>query len=137
MDHRINLKECEKKDKYLDLARELKKLWNMKVMIVLDDWRLEKTCCHSNSCEKPSAKTDVKNSKEENNYNNNDLWTNIPTNDITELNDLIYAGAKLVSKKNQGPFEDLRQKVKTRVGTQTWITDKETTTRSKNTKTEH
>ena len=24
--HRIKLKECEKKDKYLDLARELKKL---------------------------------------------------------------------------------------------------------------
>ena len=34
MDHRINLKEGEKKDKYLDLARELKKLWNMKVKIV-------------------------------------------------------------------------------------------------------
>ena len=33
-DHRINLKESEKKDKYLDLAREMKKLWNMKVMIV-------------------------------------------------------------------------------------------------------
>ena len=32
-DHRINLKECEKKDKYLYLARELKKLWNMKVTI--------------------------------------------------------------------------------------------------------
>ena len=32
--HRINLKEREKKDKYLDLARELKKLWNMKVTIV-------------------------------------------------------------------------------------------------------
>ena len=30
----MNLKECEKKDKYLDLARELKKLWNMKVTIV-------------------------------------------------------------------------------------------------------
>ena len=29
-DHRINLKEIEKKDKYLDLASELKKLWNMK-----------------------------------------------------------------------------------------------------------
>ena len=29
------MKEFEKKDKYLDLARELKKLWNMKVMIVL------------------------------------------------------------------------------------------------------
>ena len=33
-DHRIKLKECEKEDKYLDLARELKKLWNMKVTIV-------------------------------------------------------------------------------------------------------
>ena len=33
-DHRINLKECEKKDKHLDLARELKKLWNLKVTIV-------------------------------------------------------------------------------------------------------
>ena len=33
-DHIIYLKECEKKDKYLNLARELKKLWNMKVTIV-------------------------------------------------------------------------------------------------------
>ena len=33
-DHRIKLKENEKKDKYLDLARELKKLWNMKVAII-------------------------------------------------------------------------------------------------------
>ncbi len=33
-DHRIKLKEYEKKDKYLDLARELKKLWNMKVTII-------------------------------------------------------------------------------------------------------
>ena len=33
-DHRIKLKECEKKDKYLNLARELKKLWNMKVAII-------------------------------------------------------------------------------------------------------
>ena len=33
-DHRIKLKKWEKKDKYLDLARELKKLWNMKVTIV-------------------------------------------------------------------------------------------------------
>ena len=32
-DNRINLKESEKKDKYLDLARELKILWNMKVTI--------------------------------------------------------------------------------------------------------
>ena len=34
-DHKIKLKECEKKDKYYDLARELKELWNMKVTIVL------------------------------------------------------------------------------------------------------
>ena len=33
-DHRIKLKECEKKDKHHDLAWELKKLWNMKVTIV-------------------------------------------------------------------------------------------------------
>ena len=33
-DNRIKLKEYEKKDKYLDLARELKKLWNMKVRII-------------------------------------------------------------------------------------------------------
>ena len=33
--YRIKLKECEKRDKYLDLARELKKLWNMKVTITL------------------------------------------------------------------------------------------------------
>ena len=33
-DHRINMKEFEKKDKNLDLARELKNLWNIKVTIV-------------------------------------------------------------------------------------------------------
>ena len=35
-DHRIKLKEYEKKDKYLDLARELKKKnpWNMQVTII-------------------------------------------------------------------------------------------------------
>ena len=33
-DHRIKLKECKKKDKYLDLARELKKLWNVQVIII-------------------------------------------------------------------------------------------------------
>ena len=30
-DHRRKLKEREKKGKYLDFARESKKLWNMKV----------------------------------------------------------------------------------------------------------
>ena len=34
-DHRVKLQESEKKDKYLDLARELKKLVNMKVTVIL------------------------------------------------------------------------------------------------------
>ena len=33
-DHRIKLKESEKNEKYLDLARELKKLWIMQVTII-------------------------------------------------------------------------------------------------------
>ena len=33
-DHRIKLKECENKNNNLDFARELKKLWNMKVIII-------------------------------------------------------------------------------------------------------
>ena len=33
-DHRIKLKEWEKKDRYLDLARELKDLWSMQVIII-------------------------------------------------------------------------------------------------------
>ena len=33
-DHRVKLKESEKRDNYLDLARELKKLWNMKVTVM-------------------------------------------------------------------------------------------------------
>ena len=34
-DHKIKLKECEKKDKYLDLAGEVKKIWSMKVTIII------------------------------------------------------------------------------------------------------
>ena len=33
-DRRVKLKESEKKDKYLDLDRELKKLCNMKITII-------------------------------------------------------------------------------------------------------
>ena len=33
-DYRVKLKESEKRDKYLDLARELKKLWNKKVTVI-------------------------------------------------------------------------------------------------------
>ena len=34
VDHRVKLKESEKMDKYLDLARKLKNLWNMKVKFI-------------------------------------------------------------------------------------------------------
>ena len=34
-DHRVTLKEGEKMDKYLDLARELKKLWNITVIPIV------------------------------------------------------------------------------------------------------
>ena len=44
----------------------------------------------------------------------NALLTNVPTDDITELNDLIYAG---IWGKNRSPLEDHRQKVKTWEGT--------------------
>ena len=33
-DHRVKSKERKKMDKYLDLARELKKLWNVKVTVM-------------------------------------------------------------------------------------------------------
>ena len=33
-DRRLKMKESEKKDKYQDLARELKNQWNMKVTVI-------------------------------------------------------------------------------------------------------
>ena len=33
-DHRVKLKESEKRDRYQDLVRELKKLWNTKVTVM-------------------------------------------------------------------------------------------------------
>ena len=67
----------------------------------------------------------------------NDLLTNIPTNNIMDVNDLMYVGAKLVCEKIGPSPEDYRQKVKTRMGIQIRIADKKTTTTIKNTKTEH
>ena len=34
MDHRGKIKESEKIDKFLNLAKELRKLWNMKVTVI-------------------------------------------------------------------------------------------------------
>ena len=33
-DHWVNIEESEKLDKYLDLPKEVKKLWKMKVMVI-------------------------------------------------------------------------------------------------------
>ena len=33
-DHRVKLKESEKRDKYQDFVRELKKLWNRKEVVI-------------------------------------------------------------------------------------------------------
>ena len=33
-DHRVKIKESEKIDKYLDLARELRKLWNKRMIVI-------------------------------------------------------------------------------------------------------
>ena len=42
----------------------------------------------------------------------NDLLTNIPTNDITELNDLIYVGVKLNCEKIGAPLKTTDRKSK-------------------------
>ena len=34
IDHRVKLKDGKKRDRYLNFARELKKQWNMKVMMI-------------------------------------------------------------------------------------------------------
>ena len=67
----------------------------------------------------------------------NNLFDKYPTNDITELNYLIYAWAILDCEKSRGPFDEHRQKVKFRVGTQTWITDKKAMATSNNSKTKY
>ena len=99
----MKIKEKEKRDKYLDLAGEQLKQWNMRVMVIpivigkfetvpkslereLEELeisgqietnqsttllksarilrRVEETCYHSDSSERPSAKAGVKNSQE-------------------------------------------------------------------------
>ena len=89
VDHKVKLKESEKKDKYLDLARKLKKnvehestatkgliqgqedleirVETIQTTPLLKSdrilRRIQVTCCHSNYNERPSANADVKNSQ--------------------------------------------------------------------------
>ena len=120
-DHRLKLKENLKKDKYLDLARELKKtmeyesgnnikcdwwfLYSHQRIIKVSgglgykrtsedhrnyyiienghywevSWRLEETCCHSNSRERSSAYADLKDSQGVNNNNNDNFDSYFPS----------------------------------------------------------
>ena len=61
---------------------------------------------------------------------------NIPTNNITELNDLIYAGGKFVVEKNS-IIPKITDKVKTWIGTLIRIVEKKNATSSKNIETVH
>ena len=64
---------------------------------------------------------------------------NIPTNNITELNNLIYAGAKLVCDRIGAPLRKQRNKQKHQswVGVQIGRTNKKTTTTNKYFKQKH
>ena len=65
----------------------------------------------------------------------NELLIHISTNNITELNKLIHAGAKLVSDKICLPPKGHEQKLKTWTWNQTGNTNKKTSTTSRNAKT--
>ena len=57
----------------------------------------------------------------------NQVLTYIPTNNITDLNELIYAGAKLVCENIEIPSKKHESKVKTRMGSSTRNSDRKPT----------
>ena len=63
------------------------------------------------------------------------ILTHIPTNNITELNELIYAGTKLVCKKIGIPTKKHEEKVTTRMGNSTANANKQPTKTGQNYKT--
>ena len=71
-----------------------------------ESWRLEETCCHPNSSEKPSANTDVKNSRGVNNNNNNNEQATRGklTVQLEEINQKVLA--------KEGRLKRYRQRVK-------------------------
>ena len=78
---------------------------------------------------------DWKNSKVKNFQKINESLTHILTSNNMDLNELIYAGAKLVSKKS-GSLKEHNQKFKTWMGNQTVNTNREFSTTNENAKTE-
>ena len=92
-EHRVKLKENEKRDKYLDLARELnnygkwKWLNDLQIREGVETFqttellksarilrRVLETCCHSNSSGKPSANIVVRTLKSNKYINKNNNW---------------------------------------------------------------
>ena len=65
----------------------------------------------------------------------NQVLTYISTNNITELNELIYGGAKLVCKKIGIPSKSSKKKIKARMGNSTGNADKKSTKKGQNDKT--
>ena len=92
-----------------------------------ESWRLEETWYHSNFSERPSVNADVKSSQviiliiiiKAETTKINQILPYTSTNNITELNYLIYAGAKLVSGKIGVPLKKHKETVKTRMGRST------------------
>ena len=119
-DQRVKLKESEKRDKYLHLARELKSMehegdGNIPIVIGALDTvtkalvqglvdleitgrvetiqttaeykeefrRLKETCCHPDSCEKPSANAGVKNSQMSKIMNR--IWGSYPSTEMQSV----------------------------------------------------
>ena len=65
----------------------------------------------------------------------NQVLPYISTNNITDLNELIYAGVKLVCEKVGIPSKCMKKKIKTRMGNSTGNADKKSTKTSQNDKT--
>ena len=60
----------------------------------------------------------------------NQVLPYIPKNNITELNELIYAGAKLICEKIGIPLKSTKKKMKTKTGNSTGNADKKKTTKT-------
>ena len=60
----------------------------------------------------------------------NQILPNIPTNNITEVNELIYAGAKLVCENIGIPSKKHEETVKTGMGNSTGNANKKKTTKT-------
>ena len=70
-----------------------------------ESWKLEETCCHSYSSERPSANADVKKSKGVNNNNNNNNNNNLSNkkggSGPTKFQDSVYASIQRLDERKK------------------------------------